>query len=319
MQGPDATRRALLAALAAGIAAPALGRDAPRRVTVIGRPADDYDWLRPLLAERGYVEGVNLQMLVFQAEGPAFQAAAQKAVASRPDLLITGGVVRVKQLMALTSTIPIICTLGSDAVGAGLANSLSRPGRNVTGFSIEVRDIAPITLRLLKSMRPGLKRMVLVLPTGPLTLNEGGLRPFAEAARAEGLSWEPRIAASAAQFEQAVAGSPGEQTAAFLSGGAGPDASALLAVLNEKRVATLAGLDMDWVDAGALMGYVRNIPDKGRRLASLIDKILRGADPGTIPFEVGERSEFHLNVKTARLIGVTVPQEVLLRATRVIA
>lgn len=319
MREPSATRRALLAALAAGTAAPAWGLDVPRRVTLLTRPGDDGEWLRTVLAERGYVDGANLRLTVVPVEGPPFEAAARAAIAAKAELLMTGGVERVRLLMGLTTTIPIICTLGSDVVGAGLAKSLQRPGRNVTGFSIEVRDIAPITISLAKAIRPRLQHMVVVLPRGPLTLNEGGMRPLAEAARAAGITWGARIAATAAQAGAEFADLPGERTAAFLSGGPqAPGALEMLAALNERRILTIAGLVMEWVEAGALMSYVRSIADKPRRIAALVDKLLRGVDPGTIPFEVGERAEFALNLKTAKAIGVAIPQEVLLRATRVI-
>lgn len=319
MQGAAATRRRLLAAFAAGCVAPVLGAEGPRRVTYIGRPGDDIDWLRATLAERGYVEGRTLRLTVHAVDPDGFRDVAREAVAARPEVLMAGGVVRVRELMSLTSTIPIVCVLGSDVVGAGLAKSLARPGRNVTGFSIEVREIAPITVSLARALRPAARRMVLVLGTGSARGNEQGLRPMAEAAREAGFTWEPRPTPTMQHVHALAAEGPGELTMAFLAGTPEDgDMAQVAQALNARRVASIGGLSAEWVEAGALMSYVRTIADKPRRVAALVDKLLRGADPGTIPFEVGERAEFTLNRATARAIGVAIPQEVLLRATRVI-
>jgi putative ABC transport system substrate-binding protein len=319
MREPDAQRRRFLAALAAGVAAPAVARDGPRTIVYISRPGDEIGWLRNALAERGYIDGSNIRVDLRLVEADRFQALAADVVASKPEVVLVGGVERAQKMMALTRTIPIICTLGSDVVGAGLARSLNRPGYNVTGFSIEVREIAPISISLIRAMRPTVRRLVLVLPMGPATLYRQGLRPIAEAAEAAGIAWEPRVTLTLAELDRALAETPGEQTAAMLTSGiptvAMPE---MTSVVNARRVVSLAGLSPEWVEAGALMCYLRSIADKPRRMAAIIDKILRGADPGTIPFEVGDRSDLFLNRQTARLIGVTIPQEVLLRATRVV-
>ena len=312
-------RAALLSLLVLAVPMRLLARGPAARVVYLSREGDDGQWLLPALAERGYIEGQGLRLSVRPVEGDAFDAAARKAVAENPDALMTGGVVRVRKLMALTRRIPIICMNGSDAVGAGLAKSLARPGYNVTGFSIEVRETAPIIISLVRALRPGLRRIVVVLPYGPATLLREGLRPMAEAAGAAGIAWEHKIAGTLQELDQAFAGEPGEQVAAFLAGvPPNVEPAEIAARLNARRIATISGLVPEWVEDGALMCYQRVVPDKPRRVAALLDKVLRGMDPGTIPFEVGDRDELVLNRATARRIGVTIPQEVLLRATRVI-
>jgi putative ABC transport system substrate-binding protein len=314
-------RRALLAIGTALALAPSrlLAAPSPARVVYIATPDDDGLWMLPALAERGYVEGANFRFIVRPVDSDGFDEVARRTIAEKPAVLLVGGVVRVQKLMKMTSTIPIVLLLGSDPVGAGLAKSLARPGYNVTGFSIETRAIAPITISLLRAIRPGLKRIVVVLPMGPPTLFRFGLSAFAEAAAAVGMSWEHRVATNAAELQALCAEGDPAQVAAFLGGKqAGMTLAEVAEIFNARRIVTMAGLNTDWVEAGALMCYVRVIPEKDRHIAAIIDKLLRGVAAGTIPFETGDRDEFMLNRATARRIGVAIPQEVLLRATRVI-
>jgi putative ABC transport system substrate-binding protein len=313
-------RRALLALLAGALVPESvLAAASPARVVYIATPDDDGLWMLPALAERGYVEGANFRFIVRPVDSDGFDEVARRTIAEKPAVLLVGGVVRVQKLMKMTSTIPIVLLLGSDPVGAGLAKSLARPGYNVTGFSIETRAIAPITISLLRAIRPTLKRIVVVLPMGPTTMFRFGLSAFAEAAAAVGVSWEHRVATNAAELKGLFANVDPAEVAAFLSGKqAGLTYAEVTEIFNARRILTMAGLNPDWVEAGALMCYIRVIPEKDRHVAAVIDKLLRGIDAGSIPFETGDRDEFTINRTTAKKIGVAIPQEVLLRATRVI-
>jgi putative ABC transport system substrate-binding protein len=304
-------RRLLLAAAAACLpAVPAWSQGQPRG-PVVGflAGAESVQQMVKLLGELGYEQGRNLRV---EAVAPAgmrdLPSAASRLVARQPDVLVADGPA-VMALAAFTQTIPIVCEGVPDPVAGGLARSLARPGGNVTGLSTGTPDTAGIVFGFLKQMRPALKRIAVLHSEGaPVRVQ---MRAHAEAAVAAGLEWILAPINAIEDAEKALAPLAGQ--AAWMGPLGHPRLwRPVLETAHKHRIATVGGYP------GTLMWYSREFTDAPRRVAAIIDKILKGAKPGDIPFELPDRPVFTLNLTTARAIGVEVPQDVLLRATEVI-
>ena len=219
-----------------------------------------------------------------------------------------------------TKTIPIVMMGGGlDPVEAGLVESLARPGGNVTGLTLLSGELGGKRLELLKNAVPKLARVaVLYDPTNPPTVREVK-EVLPVPARALGLTiqrWEIRAADG---FEKVFA-ALNKQRPDGLYVVAGPVLNA-----NQKRIAGLALRtrlpsvgNRGYVDAGGLMSYGADLVDNYRRIATYVDKILKGAKPADLPVEQPTKFELVFNLKTAKQIGVTIPQSLLYRADKVI-
>ena len=307
-RGVDPRRRTLLAALAALVSSRLALASSPRVVGLIGGAGHAQEMAK-LMAELGYVEGRDLR---FEARAAAnlrgLPQAASDLVALQPHVLLAEGPA-VVVLAGATQKIPIVCEGIGDPVAANLAESLRRPGRNVTGLSTGGTEPAAIAFGLLKSMRPKVRRLaVLHSPRVPVEIQ---MRRHAEAAREAGLEWMPAPIVGADDVERALAPLAGEAAwlAPIYTRGL---AQAALDIAKKHRIAAIAAAP------GALMWYGREFSDAPRRVAAIVDRILKGTPPGEIPFELPDRETFMLNRSTAHAIGIDVPKEVLLRATEVI-
>jgi putative ABC transport system substrate-binding protein len=306
----ETRRRLLLGTIAAAIAGPgawAQGRPGGPLLGFLADAGMAQEILKPL-AELGYVQGSNLRVEVLGAAAPkALPAAASRLLALRPDVLVADGPA-VVVLAAFTREIPIVCGGVPDPVGSGLAQSLARPGGNVTGLSTGSPDTAGIVLGLLKQMRPRLRRIVVLHAEGvPVQVQ---MRTHAEAAKAAGLEWVPMQVASVDDVERLA---PYAGEAAWLAPLGHPRLwKPVLEAAHKHRIATIGGYP------GALMWYGRDFTDAPRRIAAIVDKILKGAKPADIPFELPDRQYFTLNRSTAQAIGIEIPADVLLRATEVV-
>ena len=307
-RGVDPLRRTLLATLGGLVAFGPAFAASPKVVGLLGGPGFAQE-LAKLMAELGYVEGRDLR---FEVRGAAsvrgLPQAASELVGRRPDALVADGPA-VVALAAATQKIPIVCAGIPDPVGANIAESLRRPGRNVTGLSTGSTETAGLTFGLLKAMRPNVRRIaVLHSPRAPVEVQ---MRRHAEAAKAAGLEWILAPVVGADDVERALAPLAGEAAwlAPIHTRGLVEEA---LAVAKKHRVATIGGA------SGALMWYGREFSDAPRRVAAILDRVLKGTPPGEIPFELPDRPTFTLNRSTARAIGIEIPQDVLVRATEVI-
>ncbi len=304
-------RREALAALLACALAPGIAAPARDRVFVIGYlsgGAQPRDFIAGPLAELGYVEGKNLR---FEVRAPpnwqaaTLAAAAGELVAAKPDVLIALMAWRVHALAAATRTIPIVSLGTADPLAEGLVQSLRRPGGNVTGLSLGLRESAEATVRLLRRMRPSLRRVTMLHAVDP--------RPafFEPAVRAAGL--EPVYIRMGEASEAARLLGPFAGEAVFIAPAAeGAAVQRFTAVAHGLKIAIVGS------DAGALMAYGFEFTDQMRRAAAIIDKVLRGGNPAEIPLELPDRPRFMLNRKIAREIGIDIPNDVLLRVTELI-
>ena len=275
--------------------------------------------LAPRLAELGWTEGKNLELAWRFGAGdePRYSALAKELVDLRPDLIGTQSTPCTRALQQATRTIPIVTSVG-DPVGAGFAQSLARPGSNITGTSQGARETAQKQVELMRATLPKLSTLVILRAKAAAFAEI--TEPMVAAARASGLVALPREIASMADVEDALRAVPGAgRGAAFLYGYVMPkqDMGVIARRAIEMRVPAIVN-DPDVVVAGGLMSYRLFHEDEERRIAIIIDKLLRGAHPGLIPFELPQRSFFVINRRTAAAIGVAFPADFAIRATQVI-
>jgi len=273
------------------------------------------------LRELGYVEGKNIVIEGRFSEGKheRLPALAAELVRLKVDVIVTGSSPAPEAAKQATSTIPIVFGIHSDPVGSGLVASLARPGGNVTGLSMLSRDLVGKHLQLLKEAVPRISRVaVLSNPSNP------SLALSVTEAEAAARSLKVRL-------QMVEARAPGDLAGAF-SAMTKERAGGLL-VLGDPmlfgqrtRIAELAAthrLPMitavrEFAEAGGLMTYGANLRESFRRAATYVDKILKGAKPADLPVEQPTKFEFVINLKTARALGLTIPEAVLLRADEVL-
>src|SRR3990172_2642498 len=218
-----------------------------------------------------------------------------------------------------TNTIPIVMTNAGDPVGSGLVTSLGRPGGNVTGLSLLAPAVVGKQLELLKEVVPKVTRMAVLTnpgyPSSALTLTE------AEAAmRPLGLQLQVLDARGPGEFEAAFSAMTRERAGALLIL-ADPiffgERKRLADLAARSRLPAVSGL-REFADAGILMAYGASLSDLFRRAATYVVKILKGRKPADLPVEQPTKFELVINLKTAKALGLTIPQSVLLRAAHVI-
>jgi putative tryptophan/tyrosine transport system substrate-binding protein len=320
-------RTALTLALALGIfTAPlAAGAQSERKIPHIGYLANPsgptVDAFRQGLRELGYVEGQNIILEYRWAEGriDQFPALAAQLVQLKVDLIVVSSTPAALAAKQATATIPIVMTVGADPVGSGLVASLRRPGGNVTGLSNLAEDLIAKLVELLKAAIPRVSR-VAVLANPRNQVHPTFLRGVDAAARALNVQLFPMKARDPAEFDGAFSAMVRERVGALI---VLPDPTFVSArkeivdLAAKKRLPAIYGF-REFADAGGLMAYGVNLADNFRRAARYVDKILKGAKPADLPVEQPTRFELVINLKTARALGLTIPQSVLARADHVI-
>ena len=286
--------------------------------------ANDASWLRAFeqgLRDLGYLEGKNIVIERRHTAGESQKLAevAAELVRLHPDVIVTfGGVQAIKKLSA---TIPIVMTVHADPVREGVIASLARPGGQVTGLSDQHGDLAPKRLELLKEVAPSITRVgVLFNPSAPVA-GLGQLKDLLEAAPKLGLELAQFPVKSAEDIDRAFAAANKERI-----GGITLIGDAVVLGLNRARIVDLAlkqrlpaiATGRQWVERGLLMSYGTDFHDLWRRSATYVDKILKGARPADLPVEQPTKFELVVNMKTAKALGITIPQTILVRADRVI-
>ena len=279
--------------------------------------------IRLALRERGYIEGQNIASEYRYAEGKSdrLPELAAELVRLKVDIIVVAGArPAIRAAKNATKTIPIVMTgAGVDPVEAGFVESLARPGGNVTGVTNLGPELGGKRLELLKEAVPKLARVAVLyegIPARVLEVKE--VLPVA--ARALGLTLQPREVRAADDFEKVFAAlSKQRPDGLYVLGGN-------LMSANEKRIAGFALKSRlpsvysvrEAVDAGGLMYYGADLADSYRRVAYYVDRILKGAKPADLPVEQPKKFEFVINLKTAKQIGITIPQSLLYRADKVI-
>jgi len=268
------------------------------------------------LRDHGHVVGRNLILDVRYGDGSPSRLPAQidELIALKPDVL-AGFEVPAKIMKGKTSTIPIVLTNSSDPVGIGLAQSLRRPGGNVTGISTVWEQIVPKNIELLREFVPRLARVGLLLDTtspGSRAAEENSRR----AAATLGATIVPYYVSNRAELEKALAAMAKDRLDALVGGGGGVIVNfAELILENSLRLRIPTAGD---ADLGALFSYGPSLLQAYRDSARYVDRILKGAKPGELPIEQPTRFQVAVNLKTAKALGLKVPQSVMVRADRVI-
>jgi putative tryptophan/tyrosine transport system substrate-binding protein len=278
--------------------------------------------LRRGLRDLGYVEGKNIIIEYRGAEGKLERVRdiVKELVQLKVDVLVAPIPGAIRDAKQATKTIPIVMVTGIDPVASGMIDSLARPGGNITGVATLAQELNGKRLELLKEVVPRLTH-VAVLWTPDDRTAASNFKEYDAAARVLKISLESlEVRRDQPDIDGAF------QTAA------NGRATALITIttatlfLQQKRIADLAlkkrlptiFQGSTWVDAGGLMSYSTNDLDAFRRAATYIDKILKGARPADLPVEQPTKYELVINLRTAKQIGVTIPQSVLARADRVI-
>jgi putative ABC transport system substrate-binding protein len=318
-------RRDLLAGLAA---APLLARAAsePRRkrlgVLAFGRREETLAYhdamMRRHFVEYGWVEGRTLEIVWRFCDGDETRAPAlaKELVAERPDVIATASTARTRAIQRATSSIPVITSVG-DPVGSGFAKSLARPGGNITGLALGMSEIGAKQVDLLRLVLPKLSTLLVLGGSRSRPIEEIA-EPFIAAARGARITTTAQRVTSLAQAEAAMRALPGGGRGAVFLLGHFPDFGRgdVTRLAIRLRVPSMAG-DEDMVEKGALLALMMLHEDAERRTVALVDKLFRGADPATIPFELPGKSYVAINRRTAAAIGVNFPADFVLRADRV--
>ncbi len=285
----------------------------------IGAPSDaSADTLRKALRDLGYVEGRNILIADRSAEGRLERLTdlAADLVRLKVDVIIAGGVAATRAAREATATIPIVM-LATDPLGAGLVTSLARPGGNITGVATLESELGAKRLELLKEAFPKASRVAVLYDptTSPTVLKEV----------------EDAGARMKLQLQVIEVRTPEDLAPAFRKT-KGWRAAALMVLASpffSSQRLRIASLAMEhrlpitvphraYAEAGGLMSYGPDFRDLSRRTAVFVDKILKGAKPADLPIEQPTKFELVINLKTARALGLTIPQSLLARADEVI-
>jgi putative tryptophan/tyrosine transport system substrate-binding protein len=271
------------------------------------------------LRELGWVEGRTVAIEVRWAEGHSerFAEVAAEFIRLKVDVIVTTGTA-VPILKQATSVIPIVFAISNDPLGSGIVASLSKPGGNATGLSQLATDLAGKRLELLREMLPSLSRVAALGNAGnPTTAPE--MLEVQIAARTLGFQIVTSEIRRAEEIPAVIEALKDRADALYLQ--SDPLMNTNRVQINtlalNARLPTFSGI-RDYVEAGGLMSYGPNFPDLFRRAAEFVDKILRGAKPADLPVEQPTRFDLVVNLKTAKALGLTVPDSLLGRADEVI-
>jgi putative ABC transport system substrate-binding protein len=273
------------------------------------------------MGELGWRIGGNLRIEYrYSAGNPElFRKYASELVALAPEAILAASTLSVSALQQFSRSIPIVFTLVSDPVGAGIVDSLAQPGGNVTGFMLAEYSVSGKWLELLKQVAPELKRVAVLRHSA----NPAGIAQFGAiqaVAASLGVAVSPIDVQDAGEIERAVA--------AFVrsaNGGMIVTGSAT-ATIHRELIITLAAryelpalyTDRFAVASGGLICYGPSFADQFRRAASYVDRILKGEKPADLPVQAPTKYELVINLKTAKALGLSVPQTLLASAEEVI-
>ncbi len=280
-----------------------------------------FEAFRQGLRELGYVEGQNIAIESRWAEGKydRYHALAADLVRLKVDVIVAVGGAATQAAQRATRTIPLVMSVVIDPLGSGLVANLARPGGNVTGLSMMAPDLVGKQLEVLKEVVPKVSRVALLWnPANPGSAPQ--LREAEAAARALGVRLQTLEARVPQEIDSAFAAMTSERAGALvvLVDAIFTNQVRQIAELAAKRRLPSIYGQREYAEAGGLMVYSSNPLDLERRAAIYVDKILRGAKPGDLPVEQPTKFELVINLKTAKALGLTIPQSLLFRADHVI-
>jgi putative ABC transport system substrate-binding protein len=326
-------RRLLLLALALNLAVAATHAWAQQtnKIPVVGYLAfavgpDDplFAVLRQGLRELGYMEGRNIKIEFRTAQGhpDRLPSLAEELVKLKVDVIVAPNQQTAEGAKRATSAIPIVMVFVADPVASGLVTNLAHPGENITGLSLMAIELRAKRLQLLKETIPRLARVAVLWnpPSVPTPLQTTFVEDLKAAARSLSIELTFVVAQSPEEFDAAFAAvSRARAQALYLLDS--PlfyvNRMTLTKLVSKARLPTIYGARV-FADVGGLMSYGADYADQMRRVAGYVDKILKGATPGDLPIEQPTKFELVVNLKTAKALGITIPQSILLQADEVI-
>jgi putative ABC transport system substrate-binding protein len=273
------------------------------------------------MRELGYVEGKNLNIEWRFADGKAerLPGLAAELAQMKVGIIVAVGSLATSAAQRATTTIPIVMVSVSDPVGIGLVKSLARPGGNITGLSDLLGDISSKHLELLLGMVPKLTRVaVMVNPVNGS--NATILKNIQVAAQRTAVKILPVEIERSQNIEKAFSLMINDKVGAVIVASDGlffQQASQIAKLAAKNRLPTISWV-REYVEAGGLMSYGANITDLYWRSATYVDKIFKGAEPGDLPVEQPTKFELVINGKTAKALGLNIPQSLLVMTDKVI-
>lgn len=319
----------LSAAIAAWpLAAPAQQSERVRRIGVLtGTSADDPNNKARLAAfeqalkSLGWTQGNNVLIDYRSAGGNATAARkqAEELVALAPDVIVSTGSFSTGAVLRATHTVPVVFVIAPDPVGSGFVDSLSQPGGNATGFMQFEYGLSGKWLELLKQIAPSLTRAIILWdPTIPAGIGQFAI--IQSVATSADIDVRPVNLRDTGEIERAITA-----FARTPNGGLVLTASALSVIHRDLIIALAVRHKLPavyperlYVSAGGLISYGANFIDQFRQTAGYVDRILKGEKPANLPVQAPTKYELVINLKTAKAIGLTIPQSVLVRADEVI-
>jgi len=323
-------RRAFIGRVAGGVLAAPLAAFAQQagkiaRIGFLGATsasgyAKQLDGFRLGLRDFGYMEGKNIVLEYRWAEGNYAQLAelAAELVRSKVDVIVTHGTPGTRAAKGATTTIPIVMAISGDAVATGLVVSLPRPGGNITGSTFFDPELSAKQIELLKEILPRITRVaVLVNPDNPV------IGPVFKAmeitAKSLKLGLQQFAVRGPNEFENAFSAMVQKSVEAVAiqeDGMLNANVRTAGDLAMRKRLPLIGNTEVP--RAGGVLGYGVNFPEVFRRAAYFVDKILKGAKPADLPVQQPTKFELVINLKTAKALGITIPQSLLSRADEVI-
>jgi putative ABC transport system substrate-binding protein len=326
--GDSVDRRTFIGTIVGGLLAASFLADAqqPSKIYRIGVLAPtsaavnaaNLNAFREGLQEHGYVEGRNLIIDYRSVDGQdeRFPDLATELVRLKVDVIMTQGTPAVSAAMKATPLIPIVMASG-EPLSTGVVSGLARPGANVTGLSSQIAETSGKRLQLLKEAAPGIHRIAAMLDMGnPASVVQW--QAMERDARSMGLDVQLLDVRKSENLAPAFEAAVKQRADAIVVGRSMQNDARRIAELSVQRRLPSMFPTRDFVDAGGLMAYGANNPAQYRRAAAYVDKILKGAKPGDLPVEQPTKFELVINLKTAKALGLTIPQSLLLRADEVI-
>ena len=273
------------------------------------------------LQKLGWTDGRNVRFDIRWAAGSIADVRkyAVELVALAPDVIMANGSAAMGPLLEATRTVPIVFAIVPDPVGAGFVQSLSRPGGNATGFMMFEYGLSGKWLELLKEIAPGVTRAVIIRDPS-IAAGIGQFAIIESVAPSVGVDVTPVDVRDPAEIERAVAA-----FAQSANGGLILTASPLSAIYRDRVIKLAARYKLPavydnrlYVAAGGLISYGPDFPDQFRGAAGYVDRILKGKKPADLPVEAPTKYELVVNLKTAKALGLAVPQSILARGDEVI-
>jgi putative tryptophan/tyrosine transport system substrate-binding protein len=318
-------RREFIAGLGSAAAWPVVARaqqaERVRRISVLLYDEIDprrYSALTQALAELGWTDGRNVRMDVHSGGLDRLRGLAHELVGVQPDIIVAGGTLATIAVQRETRTIPIVFVNVGDPVAGGIVSRLDRPGGNVTGFAAFEASVAGKWLQLLSEIAPGLKRAAFMFhpDAAPVSFF---MPSFETAARSLKVATFIAPVRSDIEIDSAIIALGREPGGGLIAADAFTYAHRVPIISAAARnnlpaVYNLSACARD----GGLLSYAPDVVDVIRRTATYVDRILRGAKPSDLPVQFPTKYEMVVNLKTAKALGLTVPQSILLRADEVI-